>query len=294
MRERAVSGNSVNSDENLIHEVTRRDIVDMLLLQDVPFHGRLDLIDFLKRIWPLDEMPSWDGRFTKATQDIATHMGFGDWDDSYLLTVRLGLLGEPDDVFLRFVEMAVHPMTQTDEAVASGAAAAISRHLRSDGYQLVETDRISGRQLFKAQPTTLLIRDRAPTPWENVDRQVAAMHAQFLRAESEEDYQAVGHYGREVTISLAQAVIDPTDATGEDGQQPSKTDARRLLEAFVAKRLPGGGNQALRKATRGVVQATSAVLHDRGATEQDAALIAELVSSTVHLVRILTTMPESS
>ena len=117
------------------------------------------------------------------------------------------------------------------------------------------------------------------------------MRVQLTRAASEEEYQAVGHLGREVMISLAQAVIDPAEAIGEDGKLPSSTDAARLLDAYIGKTLPGGGNEALRKAVRGVVKATSAVLHDRGATPKDAALVAELVTTSVHLVHILATMP---
>ena len=117
------------------------------------------------------------------------------------------------------------------------------------------------------------------------------MREQLARAASEEEYQAVGHLGREVMISLAQAVIDPAEAIGEDGEPPSSTDAARLLDAYIGQTLSGGGNEALRRAVRGVVKATSAVLHDRRATPKDAALVAELVSSSVHLVHILATTP---
>ena len=117
------------------------------------------------------------------------------------------------------------------------------------------------------------------------------MREQLTQAASEEGYQTVGHLGREVMISLAQAVIDPSEAIGDDGRSPSASDAGRLLEAYIAKTLPGGGNEALRRAVRGVVQATSAVLHDRKATPKDAALAAELVSASVHVVYILATQP---
>ena len=263
----------------------------MLVLRDEPFHGRLECMDFLKRVWTLDEMPSWDSRFGTATQDIATHMQFGDWSDSHLLTERLGLLSEPDDVFLQFVATTVHPIVITDEAEAAAVVTAINRHLGSDGYQLVVTDRLSGRPVFEAQPSDFLRVAPGATLWGKVDRQVATMRQQLTRAESEEDYQAVGHFGREAMISLAQAVIDPAEATGEDGMVPSNADAKRLLDAYVVKTLPGGSNEALRRAVKAVVQATSAVLHDRKATQKDAALIAELVSSSVHLVHILATTP---
>ena len=276
---------------NAIREGTRRDIVDMLVLRDVPFHGRLDYLDFLKRVWPLDEMPSEDSRFGTATGDIATHMGFGDWDDSHLLLERLYLARGPDDEFRKFLEAVVHPLVVPDETEALKLVDAINGSLERDGFHLVETDRISGKPAFGAKPVSFVRAAPEPTLWEKVDRQVAAMREQLARAASEEGHQAVGHLGREVMISLAQAVIDPAEAIGEDGKAPSATDAARLLDVYIGKTLPGGGNEALRRAIRGVVKVTSAVLHDRRATPRDAALVAEMVSSSVHLMHILATMP---
>lgn len=56
-----------------ITAVTRADIMDYLLARDEPFHGKLEIISFLKRIWPLDQMPSTDRRFRNATEDIWQH-----------------------------------------------------------------------------------------------------------------------------------------------------------------------------------------------------------------------------
>ena len=278
-------------NKNSIREGTRRVILDMLVLRDTPFHGRLDYMDFLKRVWPLDEMPSEDSRFRSATGDIATHMGFGDWDDSHLLLERLNLAQGPDDEFLRFLEAVVHPLVVPDETEALALRGAINGSLERDGFHLVEFERISGKPVFGATPVGFVRATPEPTLWEKVDRQVTAMRDQLTRAASEEEYQAVGHLGREVMISLAQTVIDPAEAGGEDGKPPSSTDTARLLDAYIGKALAGGGNEALRRAVRGTVKATSAVLHDRGATPKDAALVAELVSSSVHLIHILAMMP---
>lgn len=276
--------------QNAIREGTRRDIIDMLLLRDAPFHGRLDFMNFLKRVWPLDEMPSHDSRFRTATNDIGTHMSFGDWDDAYLLLERLNLAGGPDDQFMRFVEAVVHPLVVPDEREALSLVNTINGSLERDGFHLVETQRVSGKAVYGAKPVNFVRVAPEPTSWEKVDRQVIAMREQLARAESEEGYQAVGHLGREVMISLAQAVIDPTQAIGEDGKLPSESDAARLLDAYIGKTLPGHGNEDLRRAVRAVAKATSAVLHDRNATPKDAALAAELVSASVRLAHILATI----
>jgi hypothetical protein len=57
-----------------ITELTRTDIVDTLLLdKEQPFYGKLDMIPFLKRVWPLESMPSEDSRFENAEGDIWQH-----------------------------------------------------------------------------------------------------------------------------------------------------------------------------------------------------------------------------
>ena len=96
--------------------------------------------------------------------------------------------------------------------------------------------------------------------WYGTETGYARAQDGALSTCSEEEYQAVGHLGRGVMISLAQAVIDPAEAIGEDGKPPSSTDAARLLDADIGQTLSGGGNEALRRVVRGVVKATSAVL----------------------------------
>jgi hypothetical protein len=58
---------------NKITEITRRDILDSIFLEKVNLYGRLEEIAFLSRIWDLDSMPSFDGRFDNATGDIWQH-----------------------------------------------------------------------------------------------------------------------------------------------------------------------------------------------------------------------------
>ena len=142
--------------QNAIREGTRRDIIEALVLRDASFHGRLDVMDFLKRVWPLDEMPSEDHRFETATSDIRTHLRFQDWDDSHLLLERLSLARGDDDQFLRFIETVVHPLVVKDEAEARSLVDTINRSLERDGLHLVETDRISDRPVYGAKPATFV------------------------------------------------------------------------------------------------------------------------------------------
>jgi hypothetical protein len=57
-----------------ISEVTRRDIIDYLVGTNCQFYGRLQLLDFLERVWDLTSMSSTDPRFNNAWGDIWQHM----------------------------------------------------------------------------------------------------------------------------------------------------------------------------------------------------------------------------
>lgn len=134
-----------------ISEVTRRNIIDYLLLRKYPFHGRLDLISFLKRIWDLSSMPSTDHRFENAEGDIWQHMiNNNDWEYEYLLYTYLDLLKCSDKIFLTFLETCLHPVVLYDEKYVSETLLEFNKFLAPDGYRLEVSSQVSGRPIYKA------------------------------------------------------------------------------------------------------------------------------------------------
>ena len=125
------------------------------------------------------------------------------------------------------------------------------------------------------------------TGWAKVDRQLDGAREQLARAESEEDFQAVGLRCREVLISLGQEVFDPTRHSTTDGVAPSGTDAKRMLDAYLQTELPGSTNEEARKHARSALAFATALQHKRTAIFRDAALCAEATASVVNLVAIL-------
>ena len=87
----------------------------------------------------------------------------------------------------------------------------------------------------------------APTGWTKVDRQIDGVRAALEGARTEEDYQGVGHRCREAIISLAQAVYQPGVHRSPDGTDPSASDAKRMIEAYLVTEHPGDGNKAARQ-----------------------------------------------
>ena len=69
--------------------------------------------------------------------------------------------------------------------------------------------------------------------WQRVDRSINEARKKLEEASTEEQFQAIGVFCREVLISLAQAVYDPAVHSSLDDVTPSKTDAKRMLEAYI-------------------------------------------------------------
>lgn len=126
-----------------------------------------------------------------------------------------------------------------------------------------------------------------PTGWARVDRNIEKIIQALAGAQNEEDFQGVGLLCREAIISLAQAVYDPELHESIDGVQPSETDAKRMLESYIAKELPGRSNEELRKYVKDAYQLAVVLQHRRNANFREAALCAEATRSMVNTIAII-------
>lgn len=151
------------------------------------------------------------------------------------------------------------------------------------------------RELFKptisaaSGRTFSTLPKREPTGWERVDRGLAKARADLNVAAAEEAWQAIGLLCREVTISLAQSVHDPEihPTMDDHGKLISRTDARRLLDAWLHHEYAGGGNKEIRAHIKASLDLAVNLQHRRTATRQIAALCVEATSSAVAVVAIL-------
>lgn len=126
-----------------------------------------------------------------------------------------------------------------------------------------------------------------PTGWPRVDRTIAQLQGDILTASVEEQFQTIGMLCRETLISLAQAVYDLRKYPPLDGISPSETDAKRMLEAYIAIELKGGANDETRKYARASLDLANNLQHHRTATFRDAALCLEATKSVVNVIAIL-------
>lgn len=154
---------------NNITEITRRDIFDLFqkgyvesswLLDDqhvfYPYYGRLSEIDFLKKIYPLDKMPSSDNRFENAEGDIWQHtVNNDDWESGWVFSDdRFELLKGNDSILLDFLCVVFHPENRLEQGYWKSYLDKINNILRADGYELYESDKISQRSVYSWRKIT--------------------------------------------------------------------------------------------------------------------------------------------
>ncbi len=126
-----------------------------------------------------------------------------------------------------------------------------------------------------------------PTGWMRVDRTLINMQKALFEAATEEQYQAIGMFGREALITAAQEVYDPNIHKSSDNIEPSKSDAKRMLEGFINYELKGNANERPRKCANSTLELANHLTHDRMASRKDAELCFISVSSTIQIIKTL-------
>ncbi|MDP1773457.1 MAG: hypothetical protein Q8L15_14365 [Methylobacter sp.] len=126
-----------------------------------------------------------------------------------------------------------------------------------------------------------------PTGWERVDRSINEIKNRIKGANTEEQFQSIGLLGRETLISLAQVVYIESEHHSLDGVAPSKTDAKRMLEAYISHSLPGKTNENIRKHAKASLDLANDLTHRRTAEYRLAALSAEATNAVVNIIAII-------
>jgi AbiJ N-terminal domain 3 len=113
-----------------------------------------DELEFMDRLYDLDELPSTDPRFTSAREDFRQHrLNNADWYDEELFAdPRFRLSAGDDEPLLRFLAESVHPEVRDDPAESARLVAVYNRHLRPDGWELFRSAQISQRPVYGWRP----------------------------------------------------------------------------------------------------------------------------------------------
>lgn len=125
------------------------------------------------------------------------------------------------------------------------------------------------------------------TGWNRVDRSISELRKRMNESTNEEQFQTIGLLARETLVSLAQEVYNPTLHKSVDDIDPSSTDAKRMLEAFISSELPGSKNELLRRHVKSTLALANYLTHKRTATRDDAALCSVSVMSLINIIKII-------
>lgn len=153
-----------------ISQAVRRNVIDGLRLDNVAWAGRLDEVEFLERIFDLRNVRSNDSRYSSAAGDIWQHRVNNptDWDDDWIYSdSRFDLMNGASETFLRFLCEMVHPVVRPDKDEALQLVQHFNDQLRSEGWHLVEEEKIAGRPRFVARQLSTST-DRAVSRARNV------------------------------------------------------------------------------------------------------------------------------
>ncbi|RHK31507.1 hypothetical protein DW069_20615 [Bacteroides thetaiotaomicron] len=123
--------------------------------------------------------------------------------------------------------------------------------------------------------------------WDKIKRNIIEIKKREAQAVVEEQYQAVGMLCREVIISLAQAVYIPEKHISLDGVEISKTDAKRMLDAYIAVTLAGKESEELRSYAKVTNKLANVLTHKRTATKQEMLLCTSATLALINLIGVL-------
>jgi hypothetical protein len=126
-----------------------------------------------------------------------------------------------------------------------------------------------------------------PTGWGRLDRTLTEIRKQLEKARNEEQFQVVGLLCRECLITLAQTVYCREKHGLIDEVEPSETDAKRMLEAYIKGELGSSSDSIIRKHVRASLDLSNQLQHKRTAGFREAALCAEATSSVINMVAII-------
>lgn len=179
-----------------ITEVTRRDIIDIIrngfvgsepqtkvdyyeqeYTGEIPmeykmcYHGRLDEINFLSRLYNLASMPSSDSRFKNALGDIRQHtVKNDDWDSGWVFSdSRFNLSAGEDEIFLDFLCEMFNPIVRNENQPWKKFLNKFNELLKPDGYELIKKSHISGRAVYgwkEIAPNSIIIAEQQISSYE--------------------------------------------------------------------------------------------------------------------------------
>jgi|LSQX01.3.fsa_nt_gb hypothetical protein len=213
-----------------ITEITRRDIFDIIRGGYTPpdsidslylsWSGRLEEINFLKRLYRLSSLPSYDFRSNDAEGDIYQHRVINyDWEDEWIFEdARFDLLDGDDEILLDFLCEMFHPVVRREDQAWELFVGVFNELLYYDGYELYEKNYISGRAIYgwrDISTKNIVIENQAESLAKKFDSEYIAAQIKYLEGAIETDpSEAIGK-SKELLESCCKTILEENSIVAE-------------------------------------------------------------------------------
>ena len=190
-------------------------------------------MDFLRRVWPIYQMQSifseYDTGRTLEDDLIQATVRNDDWSNREILE-KVGTLTCSQRQFFRFLEEVTSPLAQSAEGQAE-LAAAISDHLRHDGYRLTIVRRMSGSPVYQVQAAVVGSPADAAISEALAAYDADTIHARWTQALDRRDTNPEG------AITLARTLLEDVCKwiIVEAGEEYEEKDDLPVLYKKLAK-----------------------------------------------------------
>lgn len=145
-------------ENNNIQLSTRRNILDGFSIARIAWHGNVNQVDFLGRLYDLSSLPSFDNRYKTAAEDIHKHTIMNDdWSEEWIFTdSRFNVLHVPDEVFLDFLCMTINPRIRENKDELTVLLEIYNNNLKRDGVIIEKSSEIAGHPVFSAKTISII------------------------------------------------------------------------------------------------------------------------------------------
>lgn len=232
-----------------ISRQARKDLVDLILLEALPWSGRLDDVAFLSRLFDLDKLPSRDTRFKNARGDIWQHRinNADDWDDDWIFhDSRFNIAGGTDDQLLSFLSEMLHPIVLTDDERRSKLVHSFNEILRAEGWELRRGQRrIGGRPVYIARPIAddrRVLADSAEEIAFTLDSKYVSKQIQRMETAIDSDVDLAIGTAKEFLETVSKSILDELDIDYDETS--SVTGLVRLVSQELRLTPEGVRNEA--------------------------------------------------
>lgn len=231
---------------------------------------------------------TWFRNNKKATEDWGQrYIGYNTSDkidkaEETLVNVCQGLMVQGKDVLYKFIVFLIKSYCRSSEGmkVEIGGLRIVLRSIGISDFFEIEK---------YAKNTPLIESVINIGSWPEISNAVDRILQTSSIAESKIEFQNVGNSCRELIISLAQIVYDPSihGDKNNEGKTIGKTDAMGMLTNYFNHTFSGSSNDEYRSYAKATHKIANMLTHKRNATKKDMLITVSATLSLINLVGVI-------